>query len=178
MERMPRNSGRSHAAYIRFRVPGNMFQGRSATGFLHLQVCQKSRDAACSAKACAGGMLVRPGGGLCFMEGMRMWLAAGGMPFPLPPDQFLPALLAFAQVPAIGAIFPDQIGAHVLVLRLCSDFARHHSHRRFIHGRRSILASGLNARFIHSLAVSSPVSQAYWLNSGCRVMCRDLRRGK
>ena len=68
-------------------------------------------DAECGAPACGGGLLVRPGEGLCFAEGFAAWLAAGNATLPLPRSQFLSALLSFASLPDMQAAYPGQLGA-------------------------------------------------------------------
>lgn len=74
-------------------------------------MCTAARDAACPPAVCAGGRLVRPGEGLCFMEGLAAWLAAGNATLPLPRGQFLSSLLQFASLPAVQATYPLHLGA-------------------------------------------------------------------
>ena len=83
---------------------------------MYKQVCELARNAMCGAPACAGGLLVRPGEGLCFAEGFAAWLAAGNATLPLPRAQFLSALLAFATLPAMQAAYPGQLGARFVAL--------------------------------------------------------------
>jgi len=78
---------------------------------LGAQVCAAARAATCAAAACAGGQLVRPNEGLCFMEGLAAWLAATNGSLPLPRAQFLASLLAFASLPATQATYPLHLGA-------------------------------------------------------------------
>lgn len=78
---------------------------------LGAQVCTAARDAACPPAVCAGGRLVRAGEGLCFMEGLAAWLAAGNATLPLPKGQFLSSLLQFASLPAVQATYPLHLGA-------------------------------------------------------------------
>lgn len=76
-----------------------------------LQVCERARAAVCEAATCGGHRLVLESGGSCFIEGMRDWLNSSGRSWPLPPREFLPSLLSFAQIPSTATSYPEQIGA-------------------------------------------------------------------
>ena len=75
-----------------------------------LDACERAKNAPCSAKGCANGMLVRNNQAKCFIEGFKAWLESDGKPWPAPQASFLSQLSAYAALDETQQMYRDQIG--------------------------------------------------------------------